>query len=134
MPKKQPGTSTPINNNQQVVRRHAAVLGLGALVTAFPYVTPPPEWMPEILALLASRAAHDAGAIGKTVKTILADFKKTRQDTWITDQKVRCPYYLYAISLLTELVFHTRTTRGLGRRVMEILFCVIGHSCTHGMV
>jgi proteasome activator subunit 4 len=134
MPKKQPGTSTPINNNQQVVRRHAAVLGLGALVTAFPYVTPPPEWMPEILALLASRAAHDAGAIGKTVKTILADFKKTRQDTWITDQKVRCPYYLWAISLLTELVFHTRTTRGLGRRVMEILFCVIGRSCTHGMV
>jgi proteasome activator subunit 4 len=134
MPKKQPGTSTPINNNQQVVRRHAAVLGLGALVTAFPYVTPPPEWMPEILALLASRAAHDAGAIGKTVKTILADFKKTRQDTWITDQKVRCPCYLCAISLLTELVFHTRTTRGLGRRVMEILFCVIGRSCTHGMV
>lgn len=88
MPKKNPGTSTPINNNQQVIRRHAAVLGLGALVTAFPYVTPPPEWMPEILALLASRAANDAGAIGKTVKTILADFKKTRQDTWGTDQKV----------------------------------------------
>lgn len=88
MPKKSPGTSTPVNTNQQVIRRHAAVLGLGALVTAFPYVTPPPEWMPEILALLASRAANDAGAIGKTVKTILADFKKTRQDTWVTDQKV----------------------------------------------
>ena len=44
------------------------MLGLGALVTAFPYMTPPPEWMPEILALLASRAANDAGAIGKTVK------------------------------------------------------------------
>jgi proteasome activator subunit 4 len=93
MPRKTPGTSTPINNNQQVIRRHAAVLGLGALVTAFPYMTPPPEWMPEILALLASRAANDAGAIGKTVKTILADFKKTRQDTWITDQKV-CRFLL----------------------------------------
>jgi proteasome activator subunit 4 len=88
MPKKTPGTNTPVSNNQQIIRRHAAVLGLGALVTAFPYVTPPPEWMPEILALLASRAANDAGAIGKTVKTILADFKKTRQDTWVTDQKV----------------------------------------------
>jgi proteasome activator subunit 4 len=97
MPQKQPGTSTPINNNQQVIRRHAAVLGLGALVTAFPYVTPPPEWMPEILALLASRAAHDAGAIGKTVKTILADFKKTRQDTWVTDQKVRSPILISSI-------------------------------------
>jgi proteasome activator subunit 4 len=88
MPKKTPGTSTPINSNQQVIRRHAAVLGLGALVNAFPYATPPPEWMPEVLALLASRAANDAGAIGKAVKTILADFKKTRQDTWVTDQKV----------------------------------------------
>ena len=89
MPKKKSGTSTPVSTNQQVTRRHAAVLGLGALVNAFPYATPPPEWMPEILAMLASRAANDAGAIGKTVKTILADFKKTRQDTWVTDQKVR---------------------------------------------
>ncbi|KAG9233361.1 putative proteasome activator complex subunit 4 [Amylocarpus encephaloides] len=87
MPKKTPGTSTPINNNQQVIRRHAAVLGLGALVNAFPYATPPPEWMPEILAMLASKAANDTGAVGKTVKAILADFKKTRQDTWVTDQK-----------------------------------------------
>jgi len=89
MPKKTPGTNTPVNSNQQIIRRHAAVLGLGALVTAFPYATPPPEWMPEVLALLASRASNDAGAIGKAVKTILADFKKTRQDTWVTDQKVR---------------------------------------------
>ena len=91
MPKKQPGTSTPVLNNQQVIRRHAAVLGLGALVNAFPYATPPPEWMPEVLALLASRAANDAGAIGKTVKSVLADFKKTRQDTWVVDQKVCFP-------------------------------------------
>ncbi|TVY46283.1 Proteasome activator complex subunit 4A [Lachnellula occidentalis] len=94
MPKKKSGTSTPINSNQQVIRRHAAVLGLGALVNAFPYATPPPEWMPEILAMLASRAANDAGAIGKTVKTILADFKKTRQDTWVTDQKYFTPEQL----------------------------------------
>lgn len=94
MPKKSPGTSTPVNTNQQIIRRHAAVLGLGALVTAFPYVTPPPDWMPEILALLASRAANDAGAIGKTVKTVLADFKKTRQDTWVTDQKYFTPEQL----------------------------------------
>lgn len=75
MPKKTPGTDTPVLHNRQVIRRHAAVLGLGALIQAFPYKTPPPEWMPEILAMLASRAANDPGAIGKTVKTILADFK-----------------------------------------------------------
>ncbi|KAG9243685.1 putative proteasome activator complex subunit 4 [Calycina marina] len=94
MPKKTPGTGTPISSNIKVVRRHAAVLGLGALVTAFPYATPPPPWMPEILALLASRASNDAGAIGKAVKTILAEFKKTRQDTWMTDQKAFTPEQL----------------------------------------
>ncbi|RKF51381.1 Proteasome activator complex subunit 4 [Golovinomyces cichoracearum] len=94
MPPRTPGTSTPVNNNQQIIRRHAAVLGLGALITAFPYVTPPPEWLPETLAILASRAANDPGSIGKTVKQILADFKKTRQDTWATDQKYFTPEQL----------------------------------------
>ncbi|KAK6610738.1 GPI mannosyltransferase [Botrytis cinerea] len=94
MPKKVQGVSTPVNSNTQIIKRHAAVLGLGALVNAFPYATPPPEWMPEVLATLASRAANDAGAIGKTVKSVLADFKKTRQDTWVTDQKYFTPEQL----------------------------------------
>lgn len=75
-------------NSATVIRRHAAVLGLGALVAAFPYQSPPPKWMPQVLALMAGRAAGDGGAIGQTVKTVLADFKKTRQDTWGTDMKV----------------------------------------------
>ena len=125
MPKKKTGVSTPVHTNQQVIRRHAAVLGLGALVTAFPYATPPPEWMPEILALLASRAANDAGAIGKTVKTILADFKKTRQDTWVTDQKVsyNFPYY-QTTWLISKTVLHTRTVGGLGGSAVEIILCL----------
>jgi proteasome activator subunit 4 len=126
MPKKKAGTSTPINSNQQVIRRHAAVLGLGALVNAFPYATPPPEWMPEILAMLASRAANDAGAIGKTVKTILADFKKTRQDTWVTDQKVCSPpFSTKCLILMQNTVFHTGAIRGLRGRTLEVLLCVI---------
>jgi proteasome activator subunit 4 len=88
MPKKRPGTDTPVDHAKQVLRRHAAVLGLGALVQAFPYATPPPAWMRGMLAMLARRAAADAGSVGKTVKGVLADFKKTRQDTWGTDQKV----------------------------------------------
>ncbi|KAI2618536.1 hypothetical protein GGS26DRAFT_380097 [Hypomontagnella submonticulosa] len=88
MPKKrQPGTETPINVTQQIVKRHAAVLGLGALIEAFPYATPPPSWMPEVLALLARRAASDPGVIGKATKGILSEFKKTRQDSWGVDQK-----------------------------------------------
>jgi len=69
-------------------KRHSAVLGLGALVQAFPYTSPPPEWLPDILATLALKAAGDPGMVGKSVKTILADFKKTRQDTWHVDVKV----------------------------------------------
>ncbi|KAI1446541.1 hypothetical protein F5Y02DRAFT_416828 [Annulohypoxylon stygium] len=88
MPKKrQPGTETPVNVTQQIVRRHAAVLGLGALIEAFPYATPPPSWMPEVLALLARRAASDPGVVGKATKGILSEFKKTRQDSWGVDQK-----------------------------------------------
>ncbi|KAK6846446.1 Proteasome activator BLM10 [Apiospora arundinis] len=88
MPKKKaPGTDTPVNATQQIVRRHAAVLGLGSLIEAFPYATPPPSWMPEVLALLARRAASDPGVVGKATKSILSEFKKTRQDSWGVDQK-----------------------------------------------
>ncbi|RSL86860.1 hypothetical protein CEP52_015699 [Fusarium oligoseptatum] len=82
-----PGTDTPVDVHKQITRRHAAVLGLGALIEAFPYATPPPEWMPEVLALLARRAAADPGVVGKATKTILSEFKKTRQDSWTVDQK-----------------------------------------------
>ena len=83
------GTSTPSpEHTKLVLTRHAAVLGLGALVQAFPYSSPPPKWIPGVLATLASQANNDPGMVGKSVKSILSDFKKTRQDTWQTDLKV----------------------------------------------
>jgi len=87
LPKRSPaGTPTP-DYNRTVLMRHAAVLGLGALVQAFPYTSPPPGWLPEVLATLASRAAADPGMVGKSVKSVLGEFKKTRQDTWHVDVK-----------------------------------------------
>ncbi|KAI9770448.1 MAG: hypothetical protein M1840_003334 [Geoglossum simile] len=80
-------TPTP-EHNKTVVTRHAAVLGLGALIQAFPYMSPPPTWLPEVLATLAVKAAADPGMVGKSVKSILSEFKKTRQDTWHVDVKV----------------------------------------------
>ncbi|KAI1200137.1 hypothetical protein F5X97DRAFT_101592 [Nemania serpens] len=95
MPKKRtPGTETPSGDTQKVIKRHAAVLGLGALIEAFPYATPPPSWMPEVLALLARRAASDPGVVGKATKGILSEFKKTRQDSWAVDQKYFTPEQL----------------------------------------
>ncbi|KAK3724785.1 Proteasome activator BLM10 [Vermiconidia calcicola] len=89
------GANTPTQEqNKLVLTRHAAALGLGALVQAFPYTSPPPEWLPEVLATLAGRAASDPGMVGKSVKTILSDFKKTRQDTWQIDVKVFKPEQL----------------------------------------
>ena len=83
------GTSTPTpEQTRLVITRHAAVLGLGALVQAFPYTSPPPDWVPTVLTTLANKANSDPGVVGKSVKTILADFKKTRQDTWHMDLKV----------------------------------------------
>lgn len=83
------GTSTPTPEHAKLVlTRHAAVLGLGALVQAFPYTSPPPAWTPGVLTTLANKANSDPGMVGKSVKSILADFKKTRQDTWHMDLKV----------------------------------------------
>ncbi|KAF2866929.1 hypothetical protein BDV95DRAFT_503896 [Massariosphaeria phaeospora] len=81
-----PGTPTP-EHSKRILTRHAAVLGLGALIQAFPYLSPPPAWLPDVLATLARKAASDSGMVGKSVKSILADFKKTRQDTWHVDVK-----------------------------------------------
>lgn len=90
LPKKRnPGTPT-LEQSKLVLTRHAAVLGLGSLVQAFPYQSPPPAWLPDVLATLARKAAADPGVVGKSVKTVLADFKKTRQDTWHVDVKVGC--------------------------------------------
>jgi len=83
------GTSTPTPEAQRlVITRHAAVLGLGALVQAFPYSSPPPSWMPDVLVTLSTKAANDPGTVGNSVKSIISDFKKTRQDTWHIDVKV----------------------------------------------
>ena len=84
------GRNTPnsVEQNQQTIKRHAAVLGLGALVQAFPYTSPPPDWVPDVLTILATKAAGDPGVVGKSAKSIVSDFKKTRQDTWHIDVKV----------------------------------------------
>ena len=94
------GTSTPTPEHAKlIISRHAAVLGLGALVQAFPYSSPPPRWIPGILATLATKANADPGVVGKSVKSILSDFKKTRQDTWHQDLKVMRPFCFFLVSL-----------------------------------
>lgn len=88
------GFSTPngfetlrINKDAEtLIRRHAAVLGLSAIISAFPYEVP--NWMPSTLAFIANKASGDRGMISISVKKTLGDFKKTHQDTWLMDQKL----------------------------------------------
>lgn len=89
------GTPTP-EHNRLIIARHGAVLGLGALIQAFPYNSPPPQWMPEALTTLSIRAANDPGVVGSSVKSIISEFKKTRQDTWHIDCKVSTPIHFYS--------------------------------------
>lgn len=91
-----PGTPTP-EQTRTLIARHAAVLGLGALIQAFPYASPPFPWMPDVLTTLANRAAGDPGVVGKSAKGIVSDFKKTRQDTWVLDMKVCAPPLLHLL-------------------------------------
>ena len=95
------GANTPTPEQQRlVITRHAAVLGLGALIQAFPYTSPPPEWMPEVLTALSNKAAGDPGVVGSSVKAIISEFKKTRQDTWHIDVKVCFFFFLFPFFFL----------------------------------
>jgi hypothetical protein len=68
--------------------------------------------------------------VGKSVKTALSDFKKTRQDTWHVDVKV-----CYGIRMMNDerndrllTIFAglpTRTTRRSRGCVVEELLCLI---------
>lgn len=80
------GPLRPNMDTETLIRRHAAVLGLCAIISAFPYEVP--EWMPSTLAFLANKASGDRGMISMSVKKTLGDFKKTHQDTWSMDQKL----------------------------------------------
>jgi proteasome activator subunit 4 len=70
-----PARSDP--NYDKVLRtRHAAVLGLIALIRAYPFTVP--EWMPPLIDYL-SKYATDPSPISNTLRTFGAEFQKTHQ-------------------------------------------------------
>lgn len=69
------------------VNVHGSILGLGAIIAAFPYEFPLPDWIPEQLSQLASWARTN-GMAGTAAKDIISTFKKVRTDTWQFDRSL----------------------------------------------
>lgn len=65
---------------------HGAVIGMSAVINAFPYIQPIPQWIPVNLSVL-SRWTRFTGFIGTTTKNAISDFKKNRSDTWHLDKE-----------------------------------------------
>ena len=59
-----------------IIKLHGATLGLGALVHAFAFSSPPPKWVPKILTTLANKSTGIPGIVGKTAKESLGKFKR----------------------------------------------------------
>lgn len=64
---------------------HGSVIGLGSIISAFPYVFPLPRWIPQELSRLSSWARTN-GIAGVSSKNTIAEFKKVRTDTWYFDR------------------------------------------------
>jgi proteasome activator subunit 4 len=81
----------PNNENKMIVdsndliSRHAGILGLCSVVNAFPYDVP--DFMPRILMVLADHL-HDPQPVPATIKKTLSSFKRTHHDNW-RDHKLK---------------------------------------------
>jgi len=67
----------------QLRKLHAAILGVTALIEAFPYSVP--TWLPDLILDVLSRHTYDPLPISSTVRKCASKFKETHGDTWHED-------------------------------------------------
>eukprot|EP01138_Halocafeteria_seosinensis_P011446 gb/GECG01011690.1/.p1 GENE.gb/GECG01011690.1/~~gb/GECG01011690.1/.p1 ORF type:complete len:2423 (+),score=249.59 gb/GECG01011690.1/:1-7269(+) len=67
-------------------RRHAGILGLGAIIRSHPFDVPP--FLPEILAIVVGRAS-DPEPVGTEAKAIVTSFKETHHSEWHNRHSVK---------------------------------------------
>ncbi|KAF7437108.1 hypothetical protein PC9H_003942 [Pleurotus ostreatus] len=84
--------------NKALRQRHAAILGICALVDSYPYTVE--KWMPDLLANVLAEHTYDPIPISTTVRKCASNFKKTHQDTWHEDSKKFNEDQLIALSTL----------------------------------
>jgi proteasome activator subunit 4 len=74
-----------------VAKQHGAILGLSALVLAFPLELP--EWMPDVLMVLA-KFGDTPNPIKASVARTLKEFRRTHQDMWFEHKQAFTPLQL----------------------------------------
>lgn len=84
--------------NPSLRQRHAAIIGICALVDSFPYTIE--KWMPELLTTVMLEHAHDPIPISTTIHRCASNFRKTHQDTWHEDSRRFTEDQLAALSTL----------------------------------
>lgn len=84
--------------NLSIRQRHAAILGICALVDSYPYTVE--KFMPELLTNVLAEHTYDPVPISTTVRRCASNFKKTHQDTWHEDSKRFTDDQLAALSTL----------------------------------
>ncbi|RDB28522.1 Proteasome activator complex subunit 4 [Hypsizygus marmoreus] len=84
--------------SKAVRQRHAAILGICALVDSYPYTVE--KWMPELLTNVLAEHTYDPIPISTTVRKCASNFKRTHQDTWHEDSKRFDEDQLAALSTL----------------------------------
>lgn len=92
-----PGRQDP-SYNKALRQRHAAILGICALVDSYPYTIE--KWMPELLTNVLAEHTYDPIPISSTVRKCASSFKRTHQDTWHEDCKRFDDDQLAALSTL----------------------------------
>jgi len=84
--------------NKALRQRHAAILGICALVDSYPYTVE--KWMPGLMTTVLAEHTYDPIPISTTVRKCASNFKRTHQDTWHEDSKKFNDHQLAALSTL----------------------------------
>ncbi|CAL1696420.1 unnamed protein product [Somion occarium] len=84
--------------NTALRQRHAAVLGICALIDSYPYTIE--KWMPDLITSVLVEHTYDPIPISSTVRKCASNFRKTHQDTWHEDSKKFTEDQLVALSTL----------------------------------
>lgn len=92
-----PDRTSPLYN-LALRQRHAAIIGICALIDSFPYTIE--KWMPELLTTVMLEHVHDPIPISSTIHRCASDFRKTHQDTWHEDSRRFNEEQLGALSTL----------------------------------